>query len=152
MNTMSVLRIDSVPDWRRKKIDVRIKRKKRVSGFTLLEVMVAISIIAIALMAVYKLYAQTLSMNESLMFNTHAPLLAQKKMAELFIAAPNDLMDNSGDFGDEFKNYSWKALVETVTSDLLGDMAEDLRRIDLIISFNSDEQSYRLRAYRFVRN
>jgi general secretion pathway protein I len=149
---MPVLRIDSVPDWRRKKIDVRVKRKKRVSGFTLLEVMVAISIIAIALMAVYKLYAQTLSMNESLMFNTHAPLLAQKKMAELFSAAPNDLTDNSGDFGDEFKNYSWKALVESVTSDLLGDMAEDLRRIDLIISFNSDEQSYRLRAYRFIRN
>jgi len=138
---------------RRKKNDLNtFKRKKRISGFTLLEVMVAISIIAIALMAVYKLYAQTLSMNQSLMFNTHAPILAQKKMAEFFILSPDELSDNSGDFGDEFKNYTWKALVETVTSDLLGDMAEDLKRIDLIISFNNDEQSYRLRTYRFERN
>jgi general secretion pathway protein I len=129
-----------------------VEGKKRISGFTLLEVMVAISIIAIALMAVYKLYAQTLSMNQSLMFNTQAPILAQKKMAELFVLPPAELSDNSGDFGDAFKNYTWKALVETVTSDLLGDLAEDLKRIDLIISFNNDEQSYRLKAYRFERN
>jgi general secretion pathway protein I len=128
------------------------EKKKRISGFTLLEVMVAISIIAIALMAVYKLYAQTLSMNQSLMFNTQAPLLAQKKMAELFVLPPAELSDNSGDFGDEFKSYTWKVLVESVTSDLLGDLAEDLKRIDLTISFSNSEQSYRLRAYRFERN
>jgi general secretion pathway protein I len=91
-------------------------------------------------------------MNQSLMFNTQAPILAQKKMAEFFVLPPAELSDNSGDFGDAFKNYSWKVLVETVTSDLLGDLAEDLKRIDLIISFNNDEQSYRLKAYRFERN
>lgn len=112
----------------------------------------AISIMAIALIAVYKLYAQTLSMNQSLMFNTHAPILAQKKMAELFIISPDELTDNSGDFGEEFINYTWKAFVEPVTSDLLGEMAEDLKKIDLIISFNDDEQLYRLRTYRFEGN
>jgi general secretion pathway protein I len=127
-------------------------RRRRTRGFTLLEVMVALSIIAVALIAVYKLYAQTLSMNYSLQFNTQAPVLAQKKMAEFFLLSPDELIDDSGDFGDEFKNYSWKAVVETVTSDLLGEVAEDLKRIDLVISFNNDELLYRLRAYRFERN
>ncbi len=151
MKRMSVLKTNS--RCKREKTDLdTVERKKRISGFTLLEVMVAISIISIALLAVYKLYAQTLSMNQILMFNTRAPILAQKKMAEFFMLPPAELSDNSGDFGDAFKNYTWKALVETVTSDLLGDMAEDLKRIDLVISFNNDEQSYHLRAYRFVRN
>jgi general secretion pathway protein I len=126
--------------------------KKHASGFTLLEVMVAVSIIAIALIAVYHLYAQTLSMNYILRFNTQAPVLAQKKMAEFFMMSADELSDDSGDFGDEFKNYSWKAVVETVTSDLLGETGEDLKRVDLTISLNSDERLYRLRAYRFERN
>ena len=128
------------------------KPKNWTSGFTLLEVMVAISIIAVALIAVYQLYAQTLSMNHTLRFNTQAPVLAQKKMAEFFLLSPDELSDDSGDFGDEFRKYSWKTVVETVTSDLLGETAEDLKRIDLIISFNDDELLYRLRTYRFARN
>ena len=52
------------------------------SGFTLLEILVAISIISIALIAVYRLYTQTLSMHQFQIFNTQAPMLAQKKMAE----------------------------------------------------------------------
>ena len=123
-----------------------------IAGFTLLEIMVAISIISIALIAVYRLYTQTLSMNQQLMFNTQAPMLAQKKMAELYALSQDELTDNSGDFGDEFHSYRWAASIETVTSEILGDLAEDLKRIDLVISFNDDELSYRLRAYRWVRN
>jgi len=126
--------------------------KQKISGFTLLEIMVAISIISIALIAVYRLYTQTLSMNHQLIFNTQAPMLAQKKMAEFFTMPAEELADNSGDFGDEFHNYTWKSSVESVTSELLDNVAEDLRKIDLVVSFNNDELSYRLRAYRFVRN
>lgn len=127
-------------------------KNKPDSGFTLLEIMVAISIIAIALIAVYRLYAQTLSMNQYQIFNTQAPMLAQKKMAELFNLSSNELVDDGGGFGDDFEGYTWKTAVESVSSEMLGDMAEDLKRIDLTISFNSDERTYRLRAYRFVED
>lgn len=127
-------------------------KNKPDSGFTLLEIMVAISIIAIALIAVYRLYAQTLSMNQYQIFNTQAPMLAQKKMAELFNLSSNELVDDGGGFGDDFEGYTWKTSVESVSSEMLGDMAEDLKRIDLTISFNSDERTYRLRAYRFVED
>lgn len=127
-------------------------KNKPDSGFTLLEIMVAISIIAIALIAVYRLYAQTLSMNQYQIFNTQAPMLAQKKMAELFNLSSNELVDDGGGFGDDFEGYTWKTAVESVSSEMLGDMAEDLKRIDLTISFNSGERTYRLRAYRFVED
>jgi general secretion pathway protein I len=129
-----------------------MEKNKPDSGFTLLEIMVAISIIAVALIAVYRLYAQTLSMNQYQIFNTQAPMLAQKKMAELFNLSSNELVDDGGDFGDDFEGYAWKTAVESVSSEMLGDMAEDLKRIDLTISFNSDERTYRLRAYRFVED
>jgi general secretion pathway protein I len=122
------------------------------TGFTLLEVLVAVSIIAIALLAVYRLYAQTLSMNYAARFNTQAPVLAQKKMTELLLLSPDELSDNSGDFGEEFENYSWRAVVETVTSDLLGETAEDLQQVDLVVTLDEDQQFYRLRTYRFARN
>ena len=50
-------------------------------GFTLLEVMVAISILAIALVAVFGSQSQSLSLANEAKFNTTAPFLAQSKMA-----------------------------------------------------------------------
>ena len=121
-------------------------------GFTFLEIMVAIFIISLVLIAVYRLYTQTLSMNQRLHFNTHAPLLAQKKLAELTFLAGDDLMDNSGDFEDSFADYSWKATVDQVESEILGNIAERLKRIDISVSFNSAEMTYHLRTYRFQTN
>ena len=44
--------------------------KRFTPGFTLLEVMVSLSIIAIALLAVYGNYSQTIAMNTDQQFNT----------------------------------------------------------------------------------
>ena len=64
--------------------------------------MAAISIIAIVLVAVYRLHAQTLSMNYSARFYVTAPMLAQKKMVEIESGGQEDMLDDSGDFGEEF--------------------------------------------------
>ena len=75
---------------------------KRRSGFTLLEVMVALSIISVVLIAVFRLYAQTISMNHLLAFNTRAPFLAQQKMAQWTAMPADEMGDDSGGFGDDF--------------------------------------------------
>ena len=118
-------------------------------GFTLLEIMVAISIIALVLVSVYRLHAQTISMNQSARFYTTAPLLAQNKLAEHEIKPLDELADDAGNFGDEFPGYSWKVAVNDVESETLGSTAEDLKKIDIIVSFNQDEFTYDLRTYRF---
>ena len=121
-------------------------------GFTLLEVMVALSIIAIVLVSVYRMHAQTVSMNYEVRFYTTAPMLAQIKMAEIESESLKDLVDDSGDFGDEFPNYRWNIGIEDVESTVLGNMVKDLKKIDLLISSKNDEFTYNLRAYKYLRD
>ncbi len=120
------------------------------AGFTLLEILVAMSIITFALIAIFRLYTQTISMNHLLAFNTTAPFLAQKKMAELTSMPEKELGDNSGDFGEAFPGYTWAVSVEDVISETLD--TEDLKKIDVRVLMNDDEHAYFLRRYRFLRD
>lgn len=122
------------------------------SGFTLLEVMAAVSIIAIVLVSVYRLHAQTVSMNYSARFYVTAPMLAQTKMAEIEANGEVEMEDDSGDFGDEFPGYRWKAEIEDVESKELGNVADDLKAINVLVSLNNDELIYTLKTYRFLRD
>jgi len=121
------------------------------SGFTLLEIMVAVSIIAIVLVSVYKMQAQTITMNYAARFYVTAPLLAQLKIAEVEIENLGESADDSGDFGDEFPGYRWNVVMDDIDSELLGNIAENLKKIDVNVSFNTDEFTYSLRTYRFVQ-
>jgi len=121
-------------------------------GFTLLEIMVALSIIAIVLVSVYRLHAQTVSMNNEVRFYVTAPMLAQIKMAEIESKSLEDIEDDSGDFGDEFPDYRWNIVIDDVESTALGNMAKGLKKIDLLISSNNDEFTYDLRAYKYFKD
>ena len=118
-------------------------------GFTLLEIMVAVSIIAIVLVSIYKMQAQTISMNYEARFYATAPLLAQFKMTEQETKSLEDLTSDSGNFGDDFPGYSWSMAVDDVESEALGNTAKDLKKIDVTILLNDDEFTYSLRTYRF---
>ncbi len=129
---------------------MRHKFRLQKTGFTLLEIMVAISIIAIVFMSVFKMHAQTISMTASTRLYAIAPILAKNRLAEFLSQSPDELSDDSGDFGDDYAGYGWKIAVEDVESEDLGTDTGHLKRIDVIISVNNEENTYRLRAYRFV--
>jgi len=118
------------------------------TGFTLLEMMVAVSVIAIVLLAVYRLHSQTLLMNQSAQFYSLAPVLAQKKLAELESNEDFALLEPNGDFGDNYPGYRWEVNTEAVFSESLPDIEERFRRIDLKLTFNQDELTYEIRTYR----
>ena len=120
-------------------------------GFTLLEVMVALAVMSIVLVSVYRMHSQSLTMNTAARFYTLAPLLAQNKMAELETLLSDGFSDNSGDFGEQYPGYSWRSSATDVSSEVLGEVANDLKRIDLTVSYNEDQFSYDLRTYRFQR-
>ncbi|OQX27716.1 MAG: hypothetical protein BWK80_03760 [Desulfobacteraceae bacterium IS3] len=119
------------------------------SGFTLLEVMVAVSIMAIVLVAVYRLHSQTISMNIAAKFYTSAPLLAQGKLAEFEIMPADKLSSDSGDFGENFPGYYWNVAVEDIESEPLGESAKGLKSLDVTVTLNN-EFSYNFRTYRFA--
>ncbi len=86
----------------------------RCGGFTLLEVMIAMAILAIALVAVYQSQSQSISMASDSRFLTTASLLAQSRMAEIDAADPRQVASGNGDFGEEFPDYSWQVEVGDV--------------------------------------
>ena len=97
--------------------DMRVLNRK-VEGFTLLEVMVAMAIIAIAMTAVLSSQSQSISLASEAKFSTTAALLAQGKMAETEWGNRLDLTSDSGDFEEDFPGYTWQVKVEDVRMDL----------------------------------
>ena len=128
-----------------------VGNRQTASGFTLLEVMVAMAIMAIVLVSVYRMHSQTLTMNTAARFYTQAPMLAQSKLAQLEGDSSGLVAGDSGDFGDKFPGYTWSLSTDEVSSEALGEIGADLKRIDITVSFNSDEYVYDIRTYRFMR-
>jgi general secretion pathway protein I len=125
-------------------------QKRKSFGFTLLEVMVAMAIIAIALTAVLGSQSQSVSLASEAKFNTTAPLLAQSKIAEIEVAEQDDLAGGSGDFGEDFPGYTWELSVEDIVFEEPENVSDLLKRIDLKVSWGEEElYQYRLRLYRF---
>ncbi len=81
------------------------------AGFTLLEVMVAMSILAIALVAVFQMQSQSISMSTESRFLTTASLLAQSKMADVEGALSLGNRSEKGDFAPEYPDYGWSLSV-----------------------------------------
>jgi len=121
------------------------------SGFTLLEVMIAMAIIAIALVAVFGSQSQSLSLANEAKFSTTAALLAQSKMAEIETLNPKDLVSGSGDFGEDFPDYHWDLYVSDIELAGAGEVSEHLKQMNLSLSYGEHGQyEYRLKLYRFV--
>ncbi len=81
-------------------------------GFTLLEVMIALAVLSIGLVAVFQSQSQSISMITRSRFETTAALLAQWKMAEFEAAKAGDLSSRNGDFGDDYRDYTWEVQME----------------------------------------
>lgn len=119
-------------------------------GFTFIEVLMAVSILAILLVGVHKLQSQMVSMSQTTQFFTLAPLLAQNLMAEMERRNFKDIQKDSGDFGGDYPGYAWLLRIETLESEILKKLAYPMKKIDISVSFNKGERTYRLRVYRVV--
>jgi len=122
---------------------------KNNEGFTLLEIMVSISIIAIVLVSLFRMHASTIRLAEKVKFNAVATSLAQKKITEICMDI-EDASDANGDFGDEFPGYSWESHMGDMTvfdENMISEkQAENMKRIDLSISLGN-RQIFTLRTW-----
>ncbi len=120
------------------------------SGFTLMEVMVALSVVAIALVAIYRMHSQTLFMDTRSRFDTVATMLARQKLADIAIADLSDMTIDSGDFGDDHPGYTWQIQSDMVSSDQFREDGPVLKRIQVTISRDGDASEFNLSTYRYL--
>ncbi|PHR28779.1 MAG: hypothetical protein COA36_05635 [Desulfotalea sp.] len=118
-------------------------------AFTLLEVMIAVSIIAIALVALFGSQSRSLSLATEAHFNNVAPMLASIKLAELQSGIIS-LQDDEGNFTDDFSDYHWKIEVSdapTESFEALKDLQDPLLQIILTVSWSTTKYTYTLTYY-----
>ena len=134
---------------RRVRPERRVRRRwtlVRSRGFTLLEVMIAMAILAITLVALYQSQSQSISMASDSRFLTTASLLAQSRMAEFDAVDPRGVVSANGDFGDDYPGYTWRLEVGSVEELPL------LKRFTLTVTQGrmATRNTYRLILYKVV--
>jgi len=117
-------------------------------GFTLLEVMIAVAILAIALTTLLGSQSQSVSFANSAKFETMAALLAQSKMSEITTRKPDELTNDSGDFGDDYQGYNWEVVVSDIAITGLDNISDYLKQVDLTVTWGV--YSYNVRLYHYV--
>ena len=113
------------------------------AGFTLLEVLVAVAILAIAMVAILKANVQNLDALTTSRETTTASLLAASKLAEIEAAGVANWSESQGDFGEDYPEYTWQ--VETT-----GTEVEGLERITVIVQRSGGVTGREVRIEEFM--
>jgi general secretion pathway protein I len=119
------------------------------TGFTLLEVMVAVAIISMTFVSLLGSQSQSISIADISRFETNAAMLAREKLTELQLEGAETLSSTSGVFEDEFADYSWRTEVRELNEDETGITGIEgiLKHVTLEIRRNQDEDEvFRLRS------
>jgi general secretion pathway protein I len=121
------------------------------TGFTLLEVIVSVAIIAVLFVSIFRLQSGTINLAAAGKFNIVAPLLAEKVMVQV----ERDLADwseTSGDFGDEYPGYQWECEISDAAFDRIDFIdAENLKRfkeIRITVHSSSGKRSLEITSWR----
>lgn len=100
-----------------------IKNSKSNQGFTLLEVLVALGILAVSITAILQLFGTAMITSSRAEAMTVATMLARQKMAEQMIRLEKDALEGKfpgtdeeagGDFDPPFENYKWHSKIRRV--------------------------------------
>jgi prepilin-type N-terminal cleavage/methylation domain-containing protein len=128
-------------------------KKKSSRGFTLLEVMISVAIIAFVFVSIFRMQSSTIDLATAGNFNTFAPMLAEKLLNDV----ANDLADWSefeGDFSDSFPGIQWHLEISETffeTDDLISkDNQERFKKIEIEIISSSGSRSYKINTWRLA--
>ncbi|MBI5118602.1 type II secretion system minor pseudopilin GspI [Candidatus Poribacteria bacterium] len=102
------------------------------TGFTLLEVMVALSIVAVALVTLLGTHMMSLDLARKNKEQTLTALLARQKMEEALTTSFDTLAEDSGDFAPAHPEYKWELEVEKAET-------ENLKKVKIIIKHPDGE-------------
>jgi general secretion pathway protein I len=89
-------------------------RRGNDQGFTLLEVVICLGLIALVLVAVFHLQAQNLDLQSEAQFVTTATFLLQERFSHIRSLANVEEGTQSGNFGEDYPDYTYSQEVSGV--------------------------------------
>ena len=113
-------------------------RLRRLTGFTLLEVMVALVIISLALAGVAGSMGQMIDTANTMRDRTYASWIAQNKITEMRLSsALPEVGESSGE--EDYANTTW-----AWTADVSETGIENLMKVDVAVSYPGVDETVRL--------
>ena len=91
-----------------------MNKKGKDHGFTLLEVVICLGLIALVLVAVFHLQAKNLDLQSEAQFMTTATCLLQERLSQIQALERVEEGTNTGDFGQDYPDYTYTQEVSEV--------------------------------------
>ena len=85
----------------------KIEKNYNVKGFTILEVLIALCVLAVSLTAILKANGENQEAAIESAQMTVSGMLGASKINEIEAEGIDDWTENSGDFGDDYTKYTW---------------------------------------------
>ena len=106
-------------------------------GFALIEILVAVSVLAISLVVIFQLFSGGLKSRKLSEQYGRGIFYAREKMAEILLSPDLSEGDTQGEFED---NYQWRAVTNRVVPEEEENLPVDLVNIKLSISWREGEK------------
>lgn len=112
-------------------------------GFTLMEVMVALAILAIALVTIFSHQATSIDLGNEARILTKATLLARQQMAEVIAQERLGTGDYEGEVQDSVPPFRWKTTVEEAE-------LEGMQKVTVVVKWKEGKQERDLKLVTYV--
>jgi len=126
--------------WKRR---TRHSDRSGQKGFTLLEVVVALSILAVTFVVLLGLRNRDILQHQEARSMTQATLLAQKKISEVEMGDFPSLGVVAGDFPEPDERFNWTQTVSTTPFDFA-------RQVDIVVAWREGERQESVLLTTFV--
>ncbi len=122
--------------------------KKQTDGFTLLEVMIAVGILAMALVVLLHAHVTNLRMADHTGLKTTAVLLAEKRIAGLESSGVRSIGMREGDFMELHPGFFWRELISPVR--VGNQVLTGLSRVEVVVSWKEGQREENVRLVTYV--
>ena len=120
-------------------------------GFTLLEVMISVAIIALIFTSLFRMQSSTIELAMAGKFNSIAPMLANQLLVEIEQDVAN-WSETQGDFGENSPGITWSCEILDSSFEELDFISEEsqdsLKKIDIEITGPSGQRKYKISTWR----
>jgi general secretion pathway protein I len=114
-------------------------------GFTLLEVLISLAIVAIVLITCLRAQNQSIRLYQLSRDLTIATILARQKMGEIELAGFPELGEEEREFEDAFPEFTWRQRVSETPF-------EEARRVDLSIIWKEGTRERSVDVIAYITN